>query len=277
MKRKNLFAALVLVMVFALALTACGKDEPAPAIPTTEATVPAPVEAPLGLADFSLSSATWSSPNGATVTLTATPNAYEEGQSAVFCVRLEGTDVENVPCEWNGTSYTAAAELNAADGYCYYAILTAADGETLEVAVNTPNATTDEALINMETALNSYCTLLIESSESAEGKLTITGGTARIQPPRITNNGEVVTCTQATLVLSFNGDEIAMTALTLPEADQSGLYELNLAGTSFDIPAMEDDQQLSLRLDVTLSNGQTLTDSNGTWIFMDGQLLSAVG
>ncbi len=277
MKRKNLFVTLVLVMAFALVLTACGAKEPEPTIPTTEATVPAPVAVPLGLADFSLSSATWSSPNGATVTLTATPNGYAEGQTAVFSVRLEGTDVENVPCEWNGTSYTASAELNAADGYCYYAILTGADGETLEVALNTPNAIIDEALINMETALNSYCTLLVESSESADGKLTITGGTAQIQPPRITNNGEAVTCTQATLVLSFNGDETAMTALPLPEATQTGLYELNIAGTSFAIPAMEDDQQLSLRLDVTLSNGQTLTDSNGTWIFMDGQLLSAVG
>lgn len=277
MKRKNLFAALVLVMAFALVLTACGKEEPAPTIPTIQETEPAPVAVPLGLADFSLSSATWSSPNGATVTLTATPTGYAEGQTAVFSVRLEGADVENVPCEWNGTSYTASAELNAADGYCYYAILTAADGETLEVALNTPNAITDEALINMETALNSYCTLLVESSESADGKLTITGGTASIQPPRITNNGEAVTCTQATLVLSFNGDEIAMTSLLLPEAQQTGLYELNLAGTGFDIPAMEDDQQLSLRLDVTLSNGQTLTDANGTWIYMDGQLLSAVG
>ena len=48
-------------------------------------------------------------------------------------------------------------------------------------------------------------------------------------------------------------------------------------GNVSDIPAMEDDQQLSLRLDVTLSNGQTLTDSNGTWTYIGGELLSAVG
>ena len=269
--KKRTMLLLCLMLAASLVLAGCGgaqKEETVPQLQEGEA---------LELTGWTMNATAWSSPNGATVNVDAVPNGYMEGQKAEFCVRLEGEEIVKVPCEWDGKSYKASADLNAADGYCYYAILTAADGETLEVALNTPKAITDEALINMETALNSYCTLLVESSESADGKLTITGGTASIQPPRITNNGEAVTCTQATLVLSFNGDEIAMTSLLLPEAQQTGLYELNLAGTGFDIPAMEDDQQLSLRLDVTLSNGQTLTDANGTWIYMDGQLLSAVG
>nr|MBQ8244803.1 hypothetical protein [Oscillospiraceae bacterium] len=275
MKRKNFLAAIALIALFALMLTACGaKDEKNPAAATQDAAQPA---ASLGLSDFSLSSSTWSSPNGATVTLTAIPSNYADGQSAIFSVRLEGTDVENVPCQWDGKAYTASAELNAADGYCYYVILTDADGAQTEVTLNTPNSITNEALINMETALNSYCHLLVESSESADGKLTITAGTAQIQPPRITNDGQDIVCTEAALVLSFNGEEVARTALLLPEASQTGLYELNIAGSKFDIPAMEDDQQLSLRLDVTLSNGQTLTDSNGTWTCIGGELLSAVG
>lgn len=275
MKRKNLLVTIALITMFALMLTACGAKEAEETVPTTQAAVePA---APLGLADFTLSSSTWSSPNGATVTLTAIPNGYAEGQAAIFSVRLEGTDVENVPCEWNGTAYTASAELNAADGYCYYVILTGADGAFTEVAVNTPNSITKEALINMETALNSYCHLLVESSESADGKLTVTGGSVQIQPPQITNNGEAIVCTEAVLVLNFNGEEVARAALALPAASETGLYELNIADTKFDIPAMEDDQQLSLRLDVTLSNGQTLTDSNGTWTYIGGELLSAVG
>ena len=52
---------------------------------------------------------------------------------------------------------------------------------------------------------------------------------------------------------------------------------MSLEDIRFDIPEMEDDQQLSLRLDVTLSNGQVLTDSNGTWSYIGGELVSAVG
>lgn len=273
MNKKNILALIALICVSALLLTACGSKE----AESTEAAETVQQEAVLGLSDWSLSASTWSSPNGATVNLTATPNSREDGQFAVFSVRLEGDDVENVPCDWDGTHYTASAELVAADGYCYYVVLTTAEGKQAEVAINTPTNPVDEALINMETALNSYCNLLVETSDASGSKLTITAGTAQIQPPRITNEGEAISCTEAVLVLNFNGEEVTREALTLPEADANGAYELSIAGITFDIPEMEDDQQLSLRLDVTLSNGQTLTDSNGTWSYIDGALVSAVG
>lgn len=273
MKKIRTLALLTLLM---LALCACGKTE-APAETTAAPTVaPAPL-APLTLTEWTMSASTWSSPNGATVHLTATPAAYSDSQSAAFIVRLEGDDIENVPCQWDGTHYTASADLNAADGYCYYVTLTGADGETAEIAINTPAAPTNEAVINMETSLNTFCTLLVEASDADSKKLTITGGIAQIQLPRITNDGEAITCTDAVLVLSFNGAEADRKELKLPEPDPNGLYTLNIADNRFDIPAMEDDQQLTLRLDVTLSNGQILTDANGTWSYIGGQLVSAVG
>ncbi len=275
MNKKTILVLVALIAAFAMVLTGCGSKE---AEETTPVAATQPVaEVPLGLADWSLSTSTWSSPNGATVHLTATPNARTDDQYAVFSVRLEGDDIENIPCEWDGTHYTASAELNAADGYCYYVVLTTASGDQAEIAINTPNAPTNEALINMETALNTYCTLLVESSDADDEKLTITGGTAQIQLPRITNDGEAITCTEAVLVLNFNGAETDRKVLTLPEPDANGLYVLNISDTRFDIPAMEDDQQLTLRLDVTLSNGQILNDANGTWSYIGGQLVSAVG
>lgn len=274
MKKKTILVLAALMAAFALMLTGCGSKEPAET--TAAETVPA-AEAPLGLADWSLSTSTWSSPNGATVHLTATPNAHTDDQYAVFSVRLEGDDIENIPCEWDGTHYTASAELNAADGYCYYVVLTTSTGEQAEIAINTPVSPTDEALINMESSLNTYCHLLVESSDADEKKLTITAGTVQIQLPRITNDGEAITCSDAVLVLSFNGAESDRKELKLSDPDANGLYELNIADTRFDIPAMEDDQQLTLRLDVTLSNGQILSDANGTWSYIGGQLVSAVG
>ena len=265
MNKKTILVLAALVAAFAIMLTGCGAKQ-------TEAAA----DAPLGLASWEMSATTWSSPNGATVHVTATPNAYAKEQAAVFSVRLEGEEVENVPCEWNGTAYTASADLNAADGYCYYVILTQGS-ESVEVAVNTPAAPVDEALVNMETSLNAFCHLLVESSDAEGQSLTITAGSVQIQPPQITNDGQKITCTNAALVLSFNGEEAARKELTLPEAAASGIYELSIAGTEFQISALEDDQQLTLRLDVTLSNGQTLTDANGTWSYMDGQLISIVG
>lgn len=274
MKRKTILVLVALMAAFALMLTGCGSQEPAEtAAPETQP----PVEAPMTLDSWELSASTWSSPNGATVHLSAVPTAHVDGQYAVFSVRLEGDDVENIPCTWDGTSYTASAELNAADGYCYYVVLTTTAGDQAEIAVNTPADPTDESLINLESALNSYCHLLVESSDADGSKLTITSGSAQIQPPQIANDGEKVVCDQAVLVLSFNGQEVDRKELTLTEPGSNGVYDLSIADIRFDIPEMEDDQQLTLRLDVTLSNGQILTDANGTWSYIGGQLVSAVG
>ncbi len=272
MKRRFFLALIALIAAFALVMAGCGKSE-------SETTAPAQSDADtvLALSHWTLSSSTWSSPNGATVHLSATPEVHTEGQDAAFIVRLEGDEILSVPCQWDGTHYTADAELNAADGYCYYVLLTTESGRQAEVAVNTPEAPVDETLIDIEASLNTYCNLLVEESESADGQLTLTAGSVQIQTPRIRNNGEAVTCTEAVLVLSFNGEEVARKALDLPAAGETGLYEMPLSNISFDVPKMEDDNVLSLRLDVTLSNGYILNDANGTWSYMDGQLLGIVG
>jgi len=274
MKRKTISVLIALLCAFSLVLTGCGKSEQAPE--TTAATAAPEEEAVLGLSGWELDSSTWSSPNGATVHITATPVSYTEGMSANFVVRLEGSDVTTVPCQWDGAAFTASAELNAEDGYCYYMTLVAGDQQA-EVAVNIPAEPVNETLVNMATALNTYCTLLVEESEANENKLTLNSATVRIQPPTIKNDGQAVTCTEAVLVLTFNGEEVGRKALDLPAADDSGSYEISVAGVSFDIPELEDDNQLNLRLDVTLSNGHTLSDANGSWAYMDGQLLGIVG
>lgn len=278
MKRKTMLVLVAVLCALSLALTGCGKGQEDPettAAPVIEAT-PSVEEVVLGLSGWEMDSTTWSSPNGATVHITATPSVYEEGMAADFVVRLEGSDVITVPCQYDGTAFTGSAELNAADGYCYYMILSAGEQKT-EVAVNIPSEPVDETLVNLATALNTYCSLLVEESEAAENKLTLTAGTALIQPPAIKNDGQAVTCTEATLVLTFNGEEVGRKALKLPAANDNGAYEVAISDISFEIPEMEDDNQLNLRLDVTLSNGHMLSDSNGSWAYMDGQLLGIVG
>ena len=43
------------------------------------------------------------------------------------------------------------------------------------------------------------------------------------------------------------------------------------------MPAMEDDYQLEVSLVVTLSDGQTITSSGGSWYYNGGEMLMVVG
>lgn len=278
MNKKLLCVLTVLVMV--LSLAACGAKAPAgettAAVETTSAVETAARE--LGLSDWSLSASTWSSPNGATIHLTATPTSYAEGDSAEFVIRLEDEEIDSIPCEWENNTYVASADLNAADGYCYYVVLTGGDGATAEVAVNTPANPIEENYINMAAALESYCSLVLGETTLENGKLTIAEGVAIVQAPRIANEGENIACAQATLVLTLDGEEIGTMALTMAPGDESRSYEASLADVSFTIPqTLGADQQLVLRMDAQLTNGQELTADGVTWSYQDGAMANSVG
>lgn len=275
---------LAVILALAVALTACGGEKVPEATETMAATTIATVSAetaapsqPLTLTGWEMTANTWSSPNGATINISAATNYYEEGQKADFVVRLEGDEVANVPCKWDSISYTASVDLNAANGYCYYVVLTAADGTVTEVAVNTPTEPTNAAFIDMEAALESYCSVIIEDSAFENGKLTLSGGQVQVKAPTITNAGETITCQEAALVLSFNGEELKREVLTLTQTDTAGLFEAALENVVFDIPELEADQKVELTLHVTLTNGQVLSAYGGDWLYDEEGLLPVLG
>ena len=274
---------LAVILALAVALTACGSEQapettaaPATTAPaaTTEATA---ASQPLTLTEWSMSASTWSSPNGATIHISAIPSYYEEGQKADFIVRLESDDVAVIPCQWDGAAYTASADLNAANGYCYYVALTAADGTAAEVAVNTPAEPTNEAFIDIEAALESYCSIIIDESAFENGQLTLSAGKVQVKTPLITNEDEVITCQEAVLILSYNGEELERKELTLNQSETSGILEAALENIVFQVPEMEAEQKVELTLNVTLTNGQTLSAYGADWIYNDEGLLPVVG
>lgn len=271
---------LAVILALAVALTACGsKAEPEA---TTEAATTVPTETaapvqPLVLTDWTMSASTWSSPNGATIHISATPNYYLEGQRADFVVRLESDDVASIPCQWDGTAYTASADLNAANGYCYYMILTAADGTSAEFAVNTPAEPTNEAFIDMEAALSSYCSITVDSSDFSDSNLTLTSGKVLVQVPAITDDGSVISCQDVSLVLNCNGQELSKQTLTMSESTTAGLYEASLENISFALPEMEEGLKVELTLNAVLTNGQMLSSYGGNWIYNSEALLPVVG
>lgn len=274
MKRKNFVKLFALIAVFALLFAACGaKQAPAATTPETQAAVE------LGLRDWAMDASIWSSANGASIDLTATPIAYAEGMSASFVVRLEGEDVANTPCQWNGTAFTSFADLNAEDGYCYYVVLTGADGESVTVEINTPNTPTDKSLISLATSLESYCSSTISDAPYADEALTIRQGSATVRPPQITSGGKAITCTEARLILNLDGGALAMENLEIPaEPNADGSYTFDLAGISFKIPDMDGDHQITLALTAELSDGQILEDeSSASWFYSDGEVSLTVG
>lgn len=277
--KRNLTVVLSVFLLLAMMLTACGNEQ-APettAAATTAAAEATPAES-LTLTDWTMTANTWSSPNGATINISAVPSYYEEGQKADFVVRLESDEIISVPCKWEpNNTYSASVDLNAANGYCYYVILTAADGTVAEVAVNTPTEPTNQAFIDMEAALESYCSIIVEESTAADGQLTLTKANVQVKAPDITNAGETITCQEAALALTFNGEELTKEVLTLTQDEETGLFEAFLENMVFDLPELDAEQRVELALNVTLSNGQVLSAFGGSWIYDAEGLLPAVG
>ena len=279
MKKKVLLTLLAMVVM----LTACGKkaEAPAPAKEEPAAQTAASSESAgeaLGLKEANLSVTTWSSPNGATVNLNAVPTEYTKGDSAEFVIRLNGEDIKSVPCQWKDGAYVASADLNGADGYGYYVALSGKNGSFAEVAVNVPENPTDESLINLASSLMPYCSLTLNDAALEGDSLTILSGYALVQAPRITANGESVACAQANLVVTLDGQEIVSTPLTMAPGENDKSYDATITDLSFTVPAeMEEGQQMVLRLDAVLTNGQTLSAQGGSWTVANGGIANAVG
>ena len=280
--KKRLFAGL-LAIVMALSVAACGKKAETPAATEGQTTAqPAATESgsgrELSLKESSLSVTTWSSPNGATVNLTAVPSEHANGDTAEFVVRLDGEDIKTVPCEWKSGAYVASADLNGADGYGYYVTLSGKDGSFAEVAVNAPENPTDDSLINLASSLMSYCSLTLNDAALEGDSLTILSGYALVQAPRITASGENVACAQANLVVTLDGQEIGSTPLVMAPGEADRSYDATVTDLSFTVPEeIGEGQQLVLRLEAVLTDGQTLTAQGGSWTVRDGGFASSVG
>lgn len=281
---------LLIVMIAALMLTcaACGNDEKA-RLEEENAALQAQLDAlnaqmesietssTEGLKDWHMSASVWEGASGATVSMSAIPGSYHEGQSAVFSVRLNGFEVASVTCAWNGTSYTADAELESSDGYSYYITLIGADGTKEQIALNTPENTVDDTLVNLQSSMAAYGNIIVDRWEGDTDTLTLNAGFIQVQLPRISATGGDVDLQKADLVFQLNGSEIQRRPLELPAGEGEGSYELAFENISFDMPEMESDYQLDLWLEVTLTDSQVISSSGGSWYHSDQGLMMVVG
>ena len=289
--KKTMTKLLLIVMAAALMLScaACGKDDEKSRLEAENASLQAQLEdlnAQMesievsnteGLKDWHMSASVWEGASGATVSLSAVPGSYHEGQSAIFSVRLNGYEVASVTCAWNGTSYTADADLESSDGYSYYVTLIGADGTKEQIALNTPENTVDDTLVYLESSMAAYGNIIVDRWEGDKDTLTLNSGFIQVQLPRISATGGDADLQKANLVFQLNGNEIQRRPLELPAGEGEGSYELAFENISFDMPEMESDYQLDLWLEITLTDGQVITSSAGSWYHSDDGLMMVVG
>lgn len=285
-KKSALIARVLALCLAAYALTGCSNKPAQPQVttaPTETTQATQPTQAPAGslahvesegsLQAWELSAQVWSSSNGATVTLTAQPRAYEKGQGASLVVRLEGKEVENVSCNWDGNYFTASVDLEAADGYEYECVFFPAQG----VGEHYTLSDAYDSLVYMKRSLDAYCNLYISDFKDADGKFTVTAGWASVQLPQLTTAGTTIGFQKAQLVFTLNGETIETQDIDLPKGEGEGSYESSLSNISFTMPQMDDDYQLDLTLVVTLTNGEELTADGGSWFYNNNELKMAAG
>ncbi len=231
----------------------------------------------LYLTDWSLSAAVWEGSGGADITLTAIPSSYKDGMTADFVVYLDGQKVFSNACTWSGSNFTGRASLEAKDGYSYFCVLGDGDEESSQILLASPDSPTEDALVYMHTSMNAYCNLFLGDWTSEDDMLTITGGYAQAQLPRLSESGANVGYRGARLVLQLNGMEIDSQNLTMVEGENEAGYEASISDITFTIPQLSSDDQLDLVLEVTLTTDAIIRTTGGSWYLSDGTLNLVVG
>ena len=229
-----------------------------------------------GLKDWRLTLIPRSDGLGASVKLTAVPARYEDGMKAVFLIRLEGAQVAEVPCVWENNTFSAETEVYAADGYGYYCVLTDGEGVRRQIPLTTPDNPVEEMPVYLETSLNAYCNLLLDGWQADEEILTLTNMYVQAQLPLLSAD-ENLSIQNTQLVLSHNGQDVHTQTVTLSPGEGERSFEGTLTDISLPLPEMGEEDQLGLRLEITLSDGRKLISSPVSWYKNSGELFSVVG
>lgn len=235
-------------------------------------------EAPAGparLNSWTLDVTPWADSTGADITLNASVDGWQEGVAAQLLVQLEGQEIVNAPCQWNGEIFTVSASLDAADGYGYYLALTLPDGSQEAYTLTTPNNPVQDIPVYLASSLSAYCNLIIDQWEEQEDGILVNSAYIHVQLPRLSL--ENTDPESARLVLTHNGTQIHSIPITLQPGEMEQGYELPLADVLLPLPEMQVDDTLELVLEVKLSSGTELSAIGISWWRTETGLDAVVG
>lgn len=296
MKRKNILSLAALMIAVCMVLCSCG-SKPDPAIANYEQQIAAlqqenealknQVEVLTNqlqsvqtavLTDWTLTAKASADRDFAIIEFSAVPANLADGQTLNLIVTLNGFEAESIQCQPEGERYTATLELPAADGYSYYCLLMDPESnQQQQIPLVTLENGVNDSLVNLDTSLNAYCNLFIESWKAAGGKLTVEAGFAQAQLPTISTGGEDVSISKCELVFLHNGEVLGREALTLSEGESENSYESAVSGISFELPKLEEDHQFDLQLVVALSDGSEVVYNGCSWYVTGGELNPVMG
>lgn len=228
------------------------------------------------LESWSLTPKAWDQGLGADVTLSAQPEHYNEALAAAFVVQLGGNAVATAPCQWDGTAYMAMVSLPAANGYSYYLELVSGVDRTM-IPLSTAEEPMEPYCVYLEDSLFAYTNLIVSDFRAEEGRLVLTDGFAEIQMPMLTPDGAIPTVASARLVLRLEEAEVGSVNLTMEPGEADGVYVADVKDIRFDIPDLAGGQELSLWLEVELSNNTVAQAYGVSWFAEDGQLYLITG
>lgn len=225
-----------------------------------------------GLADWDLTANVWADSTGADAVFTAHPESWREGDSATLMVYLNGEIAANLVCDWDGTAYTATAQLPAANGYSFQCIL---NGEQIPLA--SPDSPLVPELVYLADSLNAYCTLTLNEWVHNAQALNASGINVSIHLPQLVSGDAETTIASAELVLYRGDARLDSETLTLVPGEGSGSYVTEELDLSFALENPAEGDQVELWLDVTLSDGKLLRSCGGSWNYENGQLQLTAG
>lgn len=223
-----------------------------------------------------LTATVWEDSQGADVTLTLEPATYTEGDTARFQVHLGQELAADLVCAWDGSVYTATAQLPAANGYTYTCTLTGADGQSESDILSSPENPVATDLVYLGDALRAYCNLVPEDWAAADGNLTINACHAQVQLPQLSVS-DSLSCGEAVLVLRLDDAVLESMPVTLAPGEGSRSFEATVENLTFALPELDEENTLELWLEVGLSDGQSLTACGGSWYMAEGRLQMAAG
>ena len=291
--KKNLSALLALLLCAMLVLSACQKEAPAndyeqqiAALTQENAALKEQVDVLTRqlesiqnavLTDWDLTAKASSDRNSAVLSFSAVPAVAPEGQTVSLVVLLNGFEAESVQCAPQDGTYYGTLTLPAADGYSYYCLITNPDGAQQQIPLITEDNSEDRTLIDLSASLYGYCHLMVEDWKFEGTTLTVNSAFFQAKVPTLSQDGSAVTAQKAQLVLLHNGQEVSRQDLTLTAGEAEGTFEAPISAVTFTTPALEDDHQLDLVLEITLSAGDPLTNNSCSWYYIDGGLTMVVG
>ena len=203
----------------------------------------------------------------ARVLFSATPKEWAPGQTASLSVLRNGEKVAEAPCTIDGAVCTASVDLPLEDGYEYHFVTTDAEGNQKFQYLDNGNCN----------YLQSDTSLLVESwiipdATYRRNALHILGLEITVSQPLLSEKYEAPTWTRLDYVISINGQDVRRESFLDSDLAEATEFSFSESDLVFSDVIISNGDQVSLSMDVVLSNGMGETLPLATWTYQNGSL-----